>query len=170
MVVLRSTAPTQEAQASADFPFVGQLQFEFVFDHDGKASPASRQDLDALKLPIAQAQSLALQNIKRSYGEAKIERANGDILMLRSRSTDYASSFMLDRALWLELLKQAPQGFVAAVPRRGALLFAPADEYKAVEHLRKAVQDMYETGDGKQISTALYVFKGERWTVFQPSP
>lgn len=173
MVVLRAADTTAAADnkkpnAPADFPFVGQLRLEFVFEHNSQASPASLQDLDDLHLAVAQAQSLALQNIKRNYGEAQIQRANGDLLMLQSRSSDYDCSFMLDRALWLDLLKQAPQGLVVATPRRGALLFAPLIERKAVERLRKLAQDMYDSGDDKRISAALYLFQGDRWSVFQP--
>ena len=59
-------------------------------------------------------------------------------------------------------------GVVAAVPRRGGLVFARADDDSAVATLRFSAAALFASNEGTRISSGLYLFKDGRWSVFQP--
>ena len=57
---------------------------------------------------------------------------------------------------------------MAAVALHGGLVFAPAHDVVAVERLRFGAVAMYAGSRQARVSSALYLFKDGRWTVFQP--
>jgi len=57
---------------------------------------------------------------------------------------------------------------VAAVPDRGGLVFARADDDSAITILRFSAAVLYASNDATRISSGLYLFKDGRWSVFQP--
>jgi hypothetical protein len=77
------------------------------------------------------------------------------------------SSWFLDREFWNDLQRPHPDGLVVAVPQRGGLVFAPAADSEAVEGLRFSAAALYAGGDRSRVSSALYLFKEGRWSVFQ---
>ena len=83
------------------------------------------------------------------------------------KSPDLDSSYFLDRDFWRGLLKQHPDGLVVAVPKRGGLLYAPVSDSRAVATLRKGVGYLYTSSERLRVSAALYLFKDDKWTVFQ---
>lgn len=149
------------------FNYLGDMQLRFVFDAGTGWRDASPQDLRALGLTESQAVSLAVQNIKRLYGEPEIRRGNGGLMLIQARSADFSGSYLLDAALWQGLLAQAPGGLVVAAPKRGGLLFAPLADTKSVERLRKLIAPLHAGSGSGKLSSALYLFKDNRWTVFQ---
>jgi len=149
------------------FNYLGDMQLRFVFDAGTGWRDASPQDLRALGLTQDQAVSLAVQNIKRLYGEPEIQRGNGGLMLIQARSADFSGSYLLDTALWQGLLAQAPGGLVVAAPKRGGLLFAPLADTKSVERLRKLIAPLHAGSGSGKLSSALYLFKDNRWTVFQ---
>ncbi|MES2072132.1 MAG: hypothetical protein V4488_17385 [Pseudomonadota bacterium] len=149
------------------FDYLGDMQLRFVFDEAGSLRDASPRDLQALQLTPDQALRVALQNIKRVYGEPEIRRGNGGLMLIQARSADFGSSYLLDRELWSGLLAQAPAGLVVAAPKRGGLLFAPIADARSVERLRKIIAQLHSSGERGKLSSALYLFKDNRWTVFQ---
>lgn len=84
-------------------------------------------------------------------------------------SPDLSSSYFLDRAFWRSQLAQHPEGLVAAVPMRGALVFAPASDEAAVDALRQNIAYLHRSSEKLGVSSALYLFKDDRWSVFQKS-
>jgi hypothetical protein len=129
---------------------------------------AKPQDLARLNLSAEQALQLAVGNIKRVYGDPVAKPWTGGLMQVEGKSPDFDSSYFLDRAFWQGLLRQHPEGIVVAVAKRGGLLFTPITDSKAVDRLRGGVAYLY-SGSGKmRVSSALYLFKGDRWTVFQP--
>ena len=86
----------------------------------------------------------------------------------RSQSPDLNSSYFLDEQFWKQLLTSHPEGLVVAVPKRGGLLFAPVSDRKAVENLRKGIGYLFTSSDNLRVSSALYLYKGGRWSVMQP--
>ncbi len=67
------------------------------------------------------------------------------------------------------MLAAHPQGLVVAVPRTDLLLFAPVSDTPAVDSLRKGIAGLHSGGGDYRLSSALYLFKDDRWTVFQPA-
>jgi len=89
-------------------------------------------------------------------------------MQVQGKSPDLDSSYFLDRAFWQNLLRQHREGIVVAAPKRGGLLFTPLADSEAVDVLRKSIADLFSSSESLRVSSALYLFKDDRWTVFQP--
>ncbi len=150
------------------FAFLGDMMVRFVFDGPGFMPSATPQDLARLNLSPDQALPLAVGNIKRVYGAPIAKPLTGGLMEVHGKSPDLDSSYFLDRAFWQNLLRQHREGIVAAVPKRGGLLFTPLTDSKAVDRLRKGIAYLYSSSEKLRVSSALYLFKDDRWTVFQP--
>ncbi len=88
-------------------------------------------------------------------------------MQVQGSSEDLTSSYFLDRELWQRLQERHPEGLVAAVPRRGGLVSAPVSDEAAMTSLRFSAAALYAGGPGTRLSSALYLFKDGRWSVFQ---
>ena len=89
-------------------------------------------------------------------------------MQVHGNAPELDSSYFLDRDFWLQQLQQSPSGIVAAVPDRGGLVFAHADDPSAVATLRFSAAALFASNDNTRISSGLYLFKDGRWSVFQP--
>jgi hypothetical protein len=152
----------------AAFAFLGDMHIRFVFDGPTSMRNATPQDLARLQVNPAQALELAVANIKRVYGDPVAKPFVGGLMQVQGKSPDLNSSYFLDRGFWRDLLRQHPQGIVAAVPKRGGLVFAPMSNGTAVDGLRRGVNYLYSSSGQMRVSSALYLFKDDHWTVFQP--
>jgi hypothetical protein len=150
------------------FAFLGDMHIRFVFDSPNYMRNATPQDLTRLSLSTGQALRLAVGNVKRVYGDPIAKPWTGGLMQVQGKSPDLDSSYFLDRAFWQGLLRQNREGIVAAVPKHGGLLFTPITDSKAVSGLRKGVAYLYSSSGQMRVSSALYLFKDDRWTVFQP--
>jgi hypothetical protein len=150
------------------FAFLGDMQVRFVFDGPSYMRDATSQDLARLNLSPAQALQLAVGNIERVYGAPMAKPWTGGLMQVQGKSPDLDSSYFLDRAFWRNLLRQHREGIVVAVPKRGGLLFTPLADSKAVDGLRNGIAYLYSSSEKLRVSSALYLFKDDRWTVFQP--
>jgi hypothetical protein len=150
------------------FAFLGDMQVRFVFDSPSYMRNATPQDLARLNSSPTQALQLAVGNIKRVYGAPIAKPWTGRLMQVQGKSPDLDSSYFLDRAFWRNLLRQNREGIVVAVPKRGGLLFAPLTDSEAVDGLRKGIAYLYSSSEKLRVSSALYLFKDDRWTVFQP--
>lgn len=148
------------------YSYIGDMHVRFVFDTPTSMLNASADDLQRLALTPEAALELAIANIRRVYGAPTVSPWN-DLMQVSSNSPDLDSSYFLDHAFWSELLKQYPEGIVAMVVKRGGLLYAPLSNDKAVDEMRKSVAALYESSERLRISSALYLFKDGRWSVFQ---
>jgi hypothetical protein len=88
-------------------------------------------------------------------------------MQVQGSATDLNSSYFLDRDFWRSLQSLHPEGLVVAVPRRGGLVYGPVSDESAVTSLRFSVAALYAGGPGARLSSALYLFKDGRWSVFQ---
>lgn len=149
------------------FLLLGDMHIRFVFDGLSMMQNAKPQDLARLGLAPAEALQLAVANIKRVYGDPVVKPWDNGVMEVAGRSPDLDSSYFLDREFWQRRLQDHPEGLVAAVPRRGALLFAPLARRDAVDWLRRNINQIYASGDRLRVSSGLYLFKDDRWTVFQ---
>ena len=152
------------------YDFIGDTHIRFVFDGPDSMRNVTRQELAQFKLANADdALALALANFERVYGEPKATPWVGGVMIVSGKSPDLDSSYFLDRAYWRGLLIEHPEGLVVAVPKRGGLLFTPASDARSVEALRRNVAQLHASSGTQRVSSALFLFKDDHWTVFQPA-
>ncbi|MBI2768457.1 MAG: hypothetical protein HYX47_02440 [Burkholderiales bacterium] len=149
------------------FGYLGDMHLRLVFDGVQNMQSASPEDLERLRLSPEEALRLAVANLRRAYGPPQAEPWSGGLTQVRGTSPDLDSSWFLDREFWQEQQRPHPQGLVVAVPQRGGLVYAPADDADAVEGLRFSAAAMYAGGTRSRVSSALYLFKDGHWSVFQ---
>jgi len=150
------------------YRYLGDMQIRFVFDGPKSLLNATAEEFARFHFSPEEAVERAVANIKRVYGEPHTQPWSGGLTMVVSRSPDLDSSYFLDRGFWRGLLKQHPEGLVVGVPKRGGLLFVPLSDTTAVEHFRHGIGYLHQSSEKMRISSALYLFKDDRWTVFQP--
>jgi hypothetical protein len=153
---------------TASWEYIGDIHVRFVFDGPRMMLNATPQDFFRLGLSgVDDALPLALENIKRVYGEPSAKPWEGGVMQVQGKSADLDSSYFLDRAYWQQLLKGHPEGLVVAVPKRGGLLYASLSDTKAVERLKNGVAYLHSSSDSQRVSSALFLFKDGKWSVFQ---
>lgn len=150
------------------FSYVGDMHIRFMFDAPATMHSASPADLERLGLSPPAALQLALKNIKRVYGEPHAIPWS-DLFQVQGRSPDLDSSYFLDKDFWNAREKEHPEGLVALVAKRGGLLFAPLSDARAVANMRRTVAYLHSSSEMMRISSALYLFKDGKWSVFQPA-
>jgi hypothetical protein len=151
------------------FQYLGDMHIRLVFDGAQSIQSASPEDLTRLRLSPEQALDLAVANLRRVYGSPAVQPWSGGLMQVQGSSVELTSSYFLDRALWQELQARYPEGLVAAVPRRGGLVYAPLSDEAALTSLRFSAAALYAGGPGARLSSALYLFKDGHWSVFQPA-
>ncbi len=169
MVVLRES-PGQNRPDDRFTPtgYIGDLHVRFVFDSPAIMRNAMPDELEKIGIKtVDDALTLAVANIRRTYGAPRTQPLAGGVMSVLGRSEDLNSSYFLDRPFWQDLLKQHPEGLVAAVPARGMLLYAPLTDTRAVGALRNVIGGIYQDAARLRVSSALYLFKDGGWTVFQ---
>jgi len=150
------------------FQYLGDMHLRLVFDGTRRVQSALPDDLERLRLSPEQALLHAVDNLRRRYGPPVAEPWTGGLMQVHGNSPELDSSYFLDRVFWLEQLRHSPAGIVAAVPERGGLVFARADDDSAVATLRFSAAALFASNDSTRISSGLYLFKDGRWSVFQP--
>lgn len=150
------------------YRYLGDMHIRLVFDGGQQMQSASPEDLARLRLSPEEALELAIANLKRVYGAPAVQPWNGGLMQVRGSSADLSSSYFLDREFWQRLQASYPEGLVAAVPLRGGLVYAPVSDEAALTSLRFSAAALYAGGPARRLSSALYLFKDGRWSVFQP--
>lgn len=150
------------------YQYLGDMHIRLVFDGGQVMQSASPEDLTRLHLSPEEALKLAVTNLKRVYGAPAAQPWSGSLMQVQGGAADLNSSYFLDREFWRELQGRHPEGLVVAVPRRGGLVYAPVSDETAVTSLRFSAAALYAGGPGARLSSALYLFKDGRWSVFQP--
>jgi hypothetical protein len=152
----------------AHWEFIGDTHIRFVFDGPQTMINATSQDLEKLGLKgVEDALALALANLERVYGKPVASPWEGGVMVVEGKSPDLDSSYFLDRSYWQSLLKSHPEGVVVSVPKRGGLLYAPLSDKSAVEGLKRGVGALYSSSQRLRVSSALFLFKDGKWSVFQ---
>jgi hypothetical protein len=150
------------------YQYLGDMHIRLVFDGGQTMQSASPEDLARLHLSPEDALKLAVANLRRVYGAPAAQAWGGALMQVQGSAPDLNSSYFLDREFWHELQSAHPEGLVVAVPRRGGLVYAPVSDDEAVSSLRFSAAALYAGGPGARLSSALYLFKDGRWSVFQP--
>ncbi|MGV3570748.1 MAG: hypothetical protein ACO1PB_09115 [Ramlibacter sp.] len=149
------------------FQYLGDMHLRLVFDGRRHVQSALPGDLQRLQLTPEQALTHAVDNLRRRYGSPVAEPWSGGLMQVRGKAPELDSSWFLDREFWQAQLRHYPQGVVAAVPERGGLVFARADDDMALTSLRFSAAALYAANDRSRLSSGLYLFKDGRWSVFQ---
>ena len=117
---------------------------------------------------VSCALTLVLLAFGIGLGLSVVSPWSGGLMQVQGGAPDFASSYFLDRDLWRKLQERHPEGLVAAVPRRGGLVYAPASDTAALTKLRFSAAALFAGAHGTQVSSALYLFKDGHWSVFEP--
>lgn len=153
----------------AHFEFIGDMHIRFVFDGPLSMRNATPKDLSSLGLSTSEALRVAIKNIRRVYGSPEVSAWSGGLMQVNGQSPDLDSSYFLDHDFWMTLSKKYPEGIVVAVPKRGGLLFTRVSDVGTISQLKKAIPLLYLSSGNLRISSALYLFKEGKWSVFQAS-
>jgi uncharacterized protein YtpQ (UPF0354 family) len=153
--------------ATSWYKYLGDMHIRLVFDGGNSLQSASPNDLERLKLTPEDALDVAVRNLRRMYGTPEVLPWSGGLMQVQGRSPDLASSYFLDRDFWMGLLREHPEGVVVAVPQRGGLVFGSAADEDAIDELRFSAAALYAGAGGTRVSSALYLFKNGRWSIFQ---
>jgi len=154
------------SMAPAWFDLIGDLQLRLVRSTPDHVIALHAAELDEMKLSVDEAIALALANLHRQYGEPGVSPWH-NLQRVGGRSEDDASAYFMDLAFWRARLAEHPDGLVAAVPRTDLLLFAPLTDTAAVDSMRRGVPGLHAQGGDYRLSSALYLFRDDRWQVFQ---
>ena len=152
--------------APAWFDLIGDLQLRLVRSTPDCILTLHAGELDALALSVDEALALALANLHRQHGEPGASQWH-NLQRVGGRTEDVASAYFLDRAFWRARLAEHPAGLVAAVPRTDLLVFAPRVDGAALDSMRRGVPGLHASGGDWRLSSALYLFEDDRWSVFQ---
>jgi uncharacterized protein YtpQ (UPF0354 family) len=150
------------------YQYLGDMHIRLVFDGGQTMQSVSPDDLRRLQLSPEDALRVAVSNLRRVYGAPAAQPWSGRLMQVLGGATDLNSSYFLDREFWQELQAVHPEGVVVAVPCRDGLVYAPVSDEVAVTSLRFSAAALYAGGPGARLSSALYLFKDGRWSVFQP--
>ncbi|MBC5785908.1 hypothetical protein H8N03_23415 [Ramlibacter sp. USB13] len=150
------------------FQYLGDMHLRLVFDGKRRVQSAMPDDLQRLRLSPEAALERAVDNLRRRYGTPVAEPWTGGVMQVHGNAPELDSSYFLDRGFWLAQLRDSPAGIVAAVPDRGGLVFARADDESAIATLRFSAAALFASSDATRISSGLYLFKDGRWSVYQP--
>jgi len=150
------------------FHYLGDMHIRLVFDGAQTLQSASPDDLARLKLSPREALQLAVANLRRVYGAPAVQAWSGSVMQVQGGAADLNSSYLLDREFWRDLEGRHPAGLVVAVPRRGGLVYVPADDAEGLAQLRFSAAALYASGERNRVSSALYLFRDGQWSVFQP--
>ncbi|NML42630.1 hypothetical protein HHL11_02635 [Ramlibacter sp. G-1-2-2] len=157
--------PPQGGTEAVAYGFLGDMQLRFVFDEPGVATPAvvRPQDLLRLELQPPQAVAHAVANFRRLAGPPQVASLGNGVYSLRGQHRDYDPCWLLDRTFWRAQLAKFPQGLLAALPRRGMLMFVPAgDPASEGELSRQATRLLANAGDAA-LSACIYRFDEKGW-------
>ena len=149
--------------------WLGDLHVRLVFDGGQRLQTASPEDLERLQLSPDQAVARAMQNLRERYGAPVAEDFGGGLTVVRGGAPDLVSSYVLDQAFWMEQLRLHPQGVIVSAPQRTRIVFAPVGDDAALFSLQFSAAALFARDNRTRLSSALYLFKDGRWSVYQPA-
>lgn len=157
--------PPSAGQDTVFYGYLGDMQLRFVFDQPRVALPAAvrHEDLARLELSPQQAVKLAAGNTLAVNGPAQVTPLEGGVYALRGAHTEYNATYLLDRAFWRAQLEKFPQGLLAALPRKGVLLFAPAGNAAVEGELARQAARILAAAHTAHVSACIYRFDAAGW-------
>ncbi len=157
--------PPAQAQDTVAYGYLGDMQLRLVFEQPGQSLPAAvrHEDLARLDLTPQKAVAHAAANTRKAAGPPQVTPLADGVYALRGQHLEYNASYLLDRAFWRQQLEKFPQGLLAALPRKGVLLFAPAGDAAVQAELVKQASRILGAADSARISNCIYRFDGTGW-------
>jgi len=157
--------PTKQAQDTVAYGYLGDMQLRFVFDAPGLAQAAAvrPEDLPRLELSPQKAVAQAAVNAKRFNGAPQVTTLGGGVYSLRGAHLEYNATYLLDRAFWRGQLEKFPQGLLAALPRKGVLMFCPAGDAAVEAELARQAGRILASADTAAVSSCIYRFDATGW-------
>ncbi len=167
-----SAVPGDPANGPPLYGWLGDLRLRFVFTTPGATSVtvASAGDLRRLGLEAERALMLALVNLLRQYGMPHIVPLDEGVYSLRTDPQDLVTSYLLDRGFWNGQFTKFPQGLLAAMPRRGVLMFVPAGNPAQESALVRQAARALERAGSHALSAQVFRFDGSGWQVYRALP
>ena len=154
--------------APAWFDLIGDLQLRLVRHTADQVVTLHASQLADLGLDVDAALAVALANHRHQHGEPAVS-AWHNLRRVGGATAEADHAWFVDRALWRGLLAGHPEGLVVALPRIDLLVFAPASDTAAVNDMREGIPGLHAGSADYRLSSALYLFKDDRWTVLQPA-
>lgn len=157
--------PPAAPQDTVAYGYLGDMQLRLVFERPGETqtSAVRPEDLARLELTPQKAIAHAVANAKRAGGTPQVAPLAGGVYALRGRHADYNATYLLDRAFWRQQLEKFPRGLLAALPRKGVLLFAPAGDAAVEEELARQAGRIRAAAGDARTSDCLYRFDAAGW-------
>jgi hypothetical protein len=154
-----------QPQDAVSYGYLGDMQLRLVFDEPGLTRPVPVQPADIARLGLTPQKAVAhaAANCKRVNGVPQIAPLDAGVYALRGPHAMYNAAFLLDRPFWKWQLEKFPQGLLAAVPREGAVVFAPAGSATVENELRRQAGQMYAAAGTARISACVYRFDAQGW-------
>jgi len=172
-VAKESLVPSRGESAPAlAFGYLGDIQLRLVFDLPALDQPIAvrPEDMERLDLTPGRAVALAASNVKRQGGVPHIASLGDGVYALKGKHEDYSPGYMLDRAFWRGQLEKFPRGLLAALPRRGLLMFAPAGDPLVEQELARQAGRIAAAAGSAAVSQCLFRFDATGWNVHSDLP
>jgi hypothetical protein len=156
--------PPAGADPTLCYGYLGDMQLRFRFHEAGQSTAAAARpdDLPKLDLTPQQATALAVRNTLQAGGPPRISPFSASVYTLRGEHVEYTATYLLDRAFWRAQLQKFPQGLLAALPRKGVLMFAAAGEESERELAQQAGRMLAAPGN-QPVSACMYRFDAQGW-------
>jgi hypothetical protein len=164
--------PRGEPAPGLAFGYLGDIQLRFVFDLPALDQPVAvrPEDIERLDLTPGRAVAVAAANVKRQGGVPHIASLGGGVYALKGAHVEYSQGYMLDRAFWRGQLEKFPKGLLAALPRRGVLMFAPAGDPAVEGELARQAGRIAVAAGSAAVSHCLFRFDTTGWNVHADLP
>lgn len=165
---LQKLEPGALEHGLAIFAYLGDVQLRFVFEQsNGDRTLAKMQDLKNLDLNAEQAFAVASENMNKRMATPRVmEQPAGFYQLGGGENVDQNTDFWFARNTWVEQAKKHQSALVVALPRRGAVFFAPHNNAKAVAAMKNRAQELYAKAGEQRVSGKLFGFTGSQWKLF----
>ena len=161
----QSLARDEDAREVLALGYLADLRLRFVFTQPGTESMALARasDLARLDLTPHKALALATMHLRKSGATPTLQPQTNGTYRLQSLQPLLLESHLTDRHFWRGLLAQFPCGVVVAMPRRGWMALAPADDNAAQAQLFDAADTEFAAAGPQQLSGCLLHFDQTGW-------
>lgn len=145
--------------------YLADLRLRFVFTQPGTegVALARASDLARLDLTPTKALALATLHLRQKAGAPTLVPQSNGTFKLQAPHHLLLESHLLDRTFWKGLLARFPAGMVLAMPRRGCMLLAAADDTAAQGHLFDEADALFAAAGPQRLSGCLLRFDQTGW-------
>jgi len=143
---------------------VGDIWILYSLDLPHSILTLRKETFQSLGMSMSDLRALACENLRRILPD--IEQHGSGPWYLITAGRDYVASILLLDEVWTESEGSVEGDIVAAVPSRDVLLVTGSRSKEGIEHVRRRVREIHETGD-HLISQTLFRRTAGTWKVFE---